>query len=342
MPKCGSQVVLCELPVRFDTYRGCSHNCSYCFVRRNADLRNPKPAETPKALKAFIEGNRTRETQWCDWEIPLHWGGMSDPFQPVELKFRNSWESLKVFADTQYPVVFSTKGYVAGMPEYLDMFKRCNAVSQVSMVSPHFDKLESGAPTFQERLEMLPGLAKNTKRLIVRISPYTLGLADDVCSHLQAFKDAGVFGIEVEAMKRANKKPGLVRVAGDWCYPIEALRKEFSQIRHEAKNIGLAFYSGENRLRGMGDDTCCCGVVGVPGFKPNRANLNRLLVGEEIEYTDRMRQEGSGGAFKTLNQTTVAERWLRNQTYADVMDLVAKTKTYLRAMGMISEKESVS
>jgi len=338
MPSCGSQTVLCELPVRFDTYKGCSHNCSYCFVRRKAELRDPKPSEGTKALKSFIDGKRAQDTVWCDWEIPLHWGGMSDPFQPCELEYKNSWECLKIFADTQYPVVFSTKGYVAGMPEYLDMFKRCNVVSQVSMVSPHFDKLEPGAPTFQERLEMLPGLAKNTKRLIVRLSPYTLGLADDVCSHLQAFKDAGVYGIEIEAMKRANKKPGMVKVAGDWCYPIDALRKEFSQIRHEAKSIGLTFYSGENRLRGMGDDTCCCGVVGVPGFKPNRANLNRLVVGEEIEYTDGMRKENSAVAFKGMFQSTAGSRYLRKQSYSDVMDLVAKTKTYLYAMGLIDEK----
>ncbi len=31
MPECGSQVILCDLPVRMDTYKGCSHNCKYCF-----------------------------------------------------------------------------------------------------------------------------------------------------------------------------------------------------------------------------------------------------------------------------------------------------------------------
>ena len=26
---CGSQVVLCEYPIRLDTYEGCSHDCRY-------------------------------------------------------------------------------------------------------------------------------------------------------------------------------------------------------------------------------------------------------------------------------------------------------------------------
>ena len=33
--KCGSQIILCNLPVRFDTYRGCSHGCRYCYANYN-------------------------------------------------------------------------------------------------------------------------------------------------------------------------------------------------------------------------------------------------------------------------------------------------------------------
>lgn len=38
MPEYGSQIVLCDLPIRFDTYKGCSHNCKYCFVQRKKDM----------------------------------------------------------------------------------------------------------------------------------------------------------------------------------------------------------------------------------------------------------------------------------------------------------------
>lgn len=43
--KCGSQIILCNLPVRFDTYRGCSHGCRYCFAQK-------KFLSTPSARRA--------------------------------------------------------------------------------------------------------------------------------------------------------------------------------------------------------------------------------------------------------------------------------------------------
>ena len=74
MPKVGSQITICDLPVRFDTYEGCSHQCSYCFVLRKNDLK-VGAGESADTLKKWVQGQRTKELSWCDWEIPLHWGG---------------------------------------------------------------------------------------------------------------------------------------------------------------------------------------------------------------------------------------------------------------------------
>ena len=109
--KCGSQIVLCNLPIRFDTYVGCSHGCRYCFVqKKNGQLEAVKKGDTVESLKAFVQGKRSGETAWCDWNIPIHWGGMSDPFQPIEKNIRASYECLKLLAETKYPFVVSTKG----------------------------------------------------------------------------------------------------------------------------------------------------------------------------------------------------------------------------------------
>ena len=132
--KCGSQVILCNLPVRFDTYRGCSHGCRYCFVQKKTNLNEIKTDESPESLLAFIQGKRTGETSWCDWNIPIHWGGMSDPFQPIERKIRVSYECLKIFSRTRYPFVVSTKGRLVADDEYLELLSHCNCVVQISMV----------------------------------------------------------------------------------------------------------------------------------------------------------------------------------------------------------------
>lgn len=97
--KCGSQVILCNLPIRFDTYKGCSHGCRYCFAQKKRNIGKIERDETVEAMRSFIEGKRNRETAWCDWNIPIHWGGMSDPFQPVEKNIRASYECLKQRAE---------------------------------------------------------------------------------------------------------------------------------------------------------------------------------------------------------------------------------------------------
>lgn len=74
--KCGSQIILCNLPVRFDTYRGCSHGCRYCFAQKKNDISHIERDESVDGLRSFIEGKRGNETEWCDWNIPIHWGGI--------------------------------------------------------------------------------------------------------------------------------------------------------------------------------------------------------------------------------------------------------------------------
>lgn len=178
--KCGSQIILCNLPVRFDTYRGCSHGCRYCFAQKKNDISHIERDESVDGLRSFIEGKRGNETEWCDWNIPIHWGGMSDPFQPVEKQIRASYECLKLLAETKYPFVVSTKGRLIADPEYLDLLAQCNCVLQISMVCSKYDRLERGTPSYEERLVILKTVSARVQRTIVRIQPYMPEVFHDV------------------------------------------------------------------------------------------------------------------------------------------------------------------
>ena len=172
MPACGSQVILCDVPIRFDTYEGCSHLCEYCFVQRKSDVfNNIKPRETVASLVNFIKGKRTGEVAWCDWDIPLHWGGLSDPFQPAERKMHYSLEALKVFAKTQYPFIVSTKNKMISEEPYLSLIKQCNCVVQFSCTAPEYDEIEKGASTFEERVEAARKITATGKRVNMRCQP---------------------------------------------------------------------------------------------------------------------------------------------------------------------------
>ena len=326
MPDCGSQCILCDVPIRYDTYEGCSHGCRYCFVQRKADLTDIKRGESAKALKDFINGKRTQVTKWCDWDIPLHWGGMSDPFQPCEKTMRCSYNALKVFADTKYPFIVSTKGKLITDPEYLELLKECNVVVQISAVCSKYDKLERGCPPFLERVEMARTLAPLVPRVIIRMQPYMHEVRKDVLNSLELVADAGVYGVILEGMKFIKKKPGLIKVGGDYCYPKEVLQQDFEQIRDRAHELGLKFFAGENRLRTMGDSLTCCGCDGLEGFRVNKYNLNHLVNGDVQQPTERMTERQTGICFKTLDQTHAGDMRRKESNFSSEMCRMLKVR----------------
>lgn len=319
MPSCGSQCYLCDLPIRFDTYYGCSHGCKYCFSRKFNDISKIKKLENETQLKNFIKGKRGVDTNWCDWNIPLHWGGLSDPFQPCEKIHRISFNCLKIFSETQYPFVVSTKGKLIAEEEYLDLLSKCNCVIQISMVCSKYDILEPGTPTYDERLEIVKKISSKVKRVIIRVQPYMHEVFEDVLNNLEKVKEAGAYGVIIEGMKFKRKKTGLIKIGGDFTYPYEVIKNDFLRLRQRAHELGLKIYSGENRLRIFGDNLTCCGIDGLEGFEPNKFNLNHILNGERTKPTEQMKKKCTGGCFKTLNPTTIYTRKVMKQSFSYTM-----------------------
>ena len=317
MPKCGSQCYLCDVPIRFDTYVGCSHGCKYCFAEKFRDMKDIEIGETAKDLEKFIKGERKGELAWCDWDIPVHIGGMSDPLQPVEKQKRIFYDCLKVLVETQYPFIMSTKGALLGDEEYLSLLEKANGVVQVSMVCSSYDKLEKGCPTFEERLEIVRKVAPRVKRVIVRIQPYMHEVFDEVFENLQKFKDAGVYGVIIEGMKFSKKVKGMIRVGGDYTYPYKLILSDFLKLKEEAHRLGLKIYAGENRIRKYGDSLTCCGIDGLEGFKGNCYNLNHILNGDKKVPREGMKmlEKGTARPFQSLRQEAKYTEKYKNQSF---------------------------
>jgi len=327
MPRCGTQCWLCDLPIRFDTYEGCSHGCKYCFVQRKKNIEeNIKPSEGPERLRNFIEGKRDAETQWADWDIPLHWGGMSDPFQPCEKKYRRSYECLKILRDTQYPFVVSTKGKLAGDDEYVDLISQCNCVMQISAVCDSYNELEPGCPSYSERLAIAKKIADRGTRVIIRIQPYMHEVYNEVKADLKRVAEAGAYGVIIEGMKHTKHIKGTTKVGNDWCIEYRTIRDDFMALKEEGNRLGLKVYAGENRLRELGDSLTCCGTDGMEGFKPNYYNINHFVRGDFHEPTEGQKSVGSAYCFRTVDQTTAFNEVLKKNSFATVMAWYTKTK----------------
>lgn len=324
MPQCGSQCWFCDLPVRYDTYKGCSHGCKYCFVQRKSKIDKIEPGEGIKPLQDFVQGKRTETTKAFDWNIPLHIGGMSDPFQPCEKEQRRTLKALEYLAETKYPFVISTKGELVCAQEYMDVLKDCNCAVQISMVGSSYDKLEPGAPTFERRLEMLEKVSSVCKRAIVRVQPYFHEVLNEVITNTARYAEHGAYGIIVEGMKFVTAKKGLVKVAGDYVYPAKLLKYDFEKIKKAAHENGLTFLCGENRLRQMGDSLTCCGVEGLDGFVPNRYNLSHIMNGDVREPAEGMKKKGSARCFKACEQDVFSSVDLKEASFCSRLALYAK------------------
>lgn len=212
-----------------------------------------------------------------------------------------------------------TKGKLICDDEYLELIKKCNCVVQVSMVCSKYDVLEKGAPTYNERLQMLKKLVKNCKRVVVRIQPYMTEVYEDVIESLEKYAEIGVYGITIEGMKFTRQQKGLVKLAGDFVYPKKTLEKHFEAIREKCHELGLVFLCAENRLRTMGDSMTCCGCDGLAGFKPNTYNLEHIYNGENVKPTNAMKQAGSAACFKAIMQSAGSGRLLKKNSLETMM-----------------------
>ncbi|MBO5810446.1 MAG: hypothetical protein J6R32_06420 [Bacteroidales bacterium] len=255
---------------------------------------------------------------------------MSDPFQPCERKYKRSLEILKVFAQYRYPFIVSTKSTLPLEEPYYSLLKKCNCVFQCSMVCPSLSKMEAGAPNFDERLKMIEKISKIVPRAIVRCQPYIMELHKEILDQIPRIAKAGVYGITYEAIKMQKKTSGMIKNGSDYVYPLEILKRKFYELKQECHKYGLAFFSGENRLRHMGDSLTCCGCEGVPGFYANKYNLNYYVHNpNQLISTEAMTKKRTALCFRSIEMETYADRVLGNSSFKEIMDIAFKDKKFV-------------
>jgi len=290
-------------------------------------MNNIRIEGTKKKLNNFINHKRAKMLSWCDWNIPLHWGAMSDPFQPVETKYKNSLSCLNLLVDAQYPFIVSSKSILPVQDNYLELFSKANCVYQMSLATPEYDKIEPGAPPFHKRLMALETLSAKVKRTIVRIQPYIANYHKSIMESIKLFSDCGAFGIVIEGIKLIKKQKGMIKLNSDFVYPYSLLKSLFAEIKERAHSLGMKFYCGENRLRELGDDLTCCGVEGL-GWKVNTANFNSFLFQpDRVWYSEKMTKGDASVVFLDgFCQSTIGLENLKNKTYKELMESAFKSR----------------
>jgi len=95
-------------------YRGCEHGCIYCYARPShayLDLSPGRDFETQLFYKPNAVELLRAELAAPRYEMsPIHIGGNTDPYQPVERKLRVTRGILEVLLELKHPVTIITKG----------------------------------------------------------------------------------------------------------------------------------------------------------------------------------------------------------------------------------------
>ena len=168
-------------------YRGCEHGCPYCYARpSHTYLGYSAGLDFETRLMAKIEvAERLREeisrpSYKCK-TIAL--GANTDPYQPIERKYRLTRKILEVLLEFRHPVQITTKS--ASIVRDLDLLSQLAAlnllevnVSVTTLDAALSRAMEPRASAPNKRLKAITELAQNGIPVTIFVAPVIPGLND--------------------------------------------------------------------------------------------------------------------------------------------------------------------
>ena len=222
-PSVTSQFCVCPIPFHFDTYRGCSYGCLFCFARDFIEFSR-RNQDADKRKQSYLEGNSPEGLQkWIDKvlssdsydytkaeevafkeRIPVKIGATADPFPIIEKTERITYDCLKVFQKYDYPVQISTKN-----PEiflsYASDFVGANIALNVSCSFCDDDiarQIECSAISPTRRFAAIKKLSEMGFKITARLQPFILPYSEQVAERfVKTLADCGVWAFQTEGLK---------------------------------------------------------------------------------------------------------------------------------------------
>ncbi|WP_228243764.1 PA0069 family radical SAM protein [Porphyrobacter sp. GA68] len=176
-------------------YRGCEHGCIYCFARPTHAYHDHSPGldfETKlyakpaaaRLLRETLAKPRYRPA-------PIALGTNTDPYQPIEQRFRITREVLQVCLDSRHPVTITTKSdrVLADLDLLESLAERqlvAVAISVTSLDPPLSSKLEPRASAPAKRLAAIGKLADAGVPVHCSIAPVIPAITDSCLEDIVA------------------------------------------------------------------------------------------------------------------------------------------------------------
>jgi DNA repair photolyase len=172
-------------------YKGCVHGCHYCYARRYhnyLDLNAGSDFSSIIFAKTNIVQVLRSELMRSSWkreEVGV--GSATDPYQPIEGRYRLTRGCLEAFADHLTPVGLVTKGTM--IYRDLDVLRSladgpgCSVFFSITTLNEElWQRLEPGTPPPAKRLWAMEQLVKAGVHAGVLLSPVLPGITDDAAN----------------------------------------------------------------------------------------------------------------------------------------------------------------
>jgi len=215
-------------------YRGCEHGCIYCFARPTHAFHDLSPGldfETKLFAKpdaaALLRAELGRKGYV---PAPIAMGTNTDPYQPIEGKWRIMRSILEVLSETRHPVCITTKSdrIVRDIDILAPMaaLGLASAALSVTSLTPQISRtLEPRAPSGRKRLAAIKALSDAGIPTFVAIAPVVPGVTDHEIEHiLEAAAGAGARGAFYIPVRLPHEVAPLFRAWLEEHYPDRAAK----------------------------------------------------------------------------------------------------------------------
>ena len=182
-------------------YQGCEHGCCYCYARPTHAYHGLSPGldfESRLLANKGIDGLLAPELRKISYRpAPIALGANTDPYQPIERRYRLTRSVLQVLHDFAHPVMIVTKSALVERDIDLlaPMARRglARVTLSVTTLDPKLGcRLEPRAATPYRRLRTINALSTQGIPTAVMYAPVIPGLTDhELESVLEAGRRAG-------------------------------------------------------------------------------------------------------------------------------------------------------
>ena len=198
-------------------YQGCVHGCHYCFARHYNYFQNLDPGEDFSEI-IFVKVNAPEillgeisRPSWKREEVAI--GTSTDPYQPIEGKYRLTRGCLEVLCRRRNPISLVTKGTLVirdiDLLAELSRVAGCTVCFSITTLDDTLKRrLEPGTPPPLKRLQAMERLALAGVNAGVLLAPIVPGITDSLENLTAVVRGAAEHGARFLHSQRAVPQGG--------------------------------------------------------------------------------------------------------------------------------------